>query len=169
MWTILEELNNILRNKHRLKKGVDYAVRLRDGKLQIIGAQVFKETIKEEAKALELEITVFACVTEDGKLSDSYHTMEELYEHRIALYLKLMSLMPTISWFSKEHDDGSSFPGWFIAGIDLDSGTITYHLPLAKWDKAVASGATALPKGKEWDGHTSSDVVQRLYDSIGVI
>ncbi|MEO0852714.1 MAG: hypothetical protein AAFY15_04335, partial [Cyanobacteria bacterium J06648_11] len=65
---------------------------------------------------------------------------------------------------SKLHHDGSSFEGWFIAGIQLKTGQITYHLPMRLWDKCGAF--ETLDRGKEWDGHTSEDVVKRLLAAI---
>lgn len=97
-----------------------------------------------------------------GDVSDGSHTSNELYEHRHSLTLALMRSMPQVSWFSRAHNDGSSFDGWFIVGIDLPTGTITYHMPERLYEAARATGAKELDKGQEWDGHTSQDVVERL-------
>lgn len=99
------------------------------------------------------------------EVSDGYHTFRELYEHRHSLCLALMKSLPNLSWISKRHEDGELCFGdgeWFIAGIDLPSGTITYHLPMGKWQLALCTGCRELERGKEWDGHTPEDVVQRL-------
>lgn len=105
--------------------------------------------------------------TNMGGISDGYHTFDELYEHRHALFLSLMSLLPGQSWYSSLHDDGSSYSGWFIAGINLPylkgSGTITYHLPDRLLEQAEQTGATHLEKAPPWDGHTAHDVVRRLH------
>lgn len=104
--------------------------------------------------------------TDPSKISDGYHTFEELYEHRHVLFLSLMRCLGDLSWFSKRHFDGEVPFGdenWFIAGISLPlAGEITYHLPMRLWPDAVATGATQRERGKEWDGHTPSDVVTRL-------
>jgi hypothetical protein len=99
-----------------------------------------------------------------SEISDGYHTFDELYEHRYSLMLALMRCLPYCSWFSRCHDDGSSFDGWFICGIDLPraNGTITYHLPERLWVPVVSTGAKKLDKAPPWDGHTSSDVLSRL-------
>jgi hypothetical protein len=101
--------------------------------------------------------------------SDGYHTFAELYEHRHALFLALMSSNPNRSWISEKHHDGEipfGDPNWFIAGMDLGHEgyqiPITYHLPIELWCHAVATGAHILENGKEWDGHTPQDVVDRL-------
>ena len=106
----------------------------------------------ERIKQLDKPIT--------GETSDGYHTFNELYEHRHALFLALASL--TDSWMSKKHHDESEMDGWFIAGLELQTGTITYHLPMRLWDACVKTGAEVRPKAPKWDGHTSKDVVERL-------
>jgi hypothetical protein len=96
----------------------------------------------------------------DEQISDGYHSFAELYQHRCALFLALCRALD-MGWKSHLHADGSSYPGWFIAGLMLPMfGEITYHLPNAEWDTtpflAVYSHAPS------WDGHTSTDVVARL-------
>lgn len=100
--------------------------------------------------------------TEQG---DGYHTFAELYDHRHSLCLALMKTMPELSWYSKRHEDGELCFGneeWFIVGVDLPNGTITYHLPVKLWSIVQKTGARELDTGKHWDGHSPNDVVQRL-------
>ena len=79
--------------------------------------------------------------------------------------IRISNSHKSISWKSKLHNDGSSFDGWFIAGMDLPTGTITYHLPIDQfWDKFDVA---EIEKAPEWDGHTSDDVVKRLINWIG--
>ena len=98
-----------------------------------------------------------------NEISDGYHTIGELYEHRIACY---MALCKTLShtrnvWRSQLHNDGTSYEGWFIMGINVKPGEqISYHLPMSKWDQC--SFARTLPRAPEFDGHTSKDVIERL-------
>lgn len=103
------------------------------------------------------------------QVSDGYHTMDELYEHRIALYIALTKEIEKNApydtdkkvWRSKLHDDGSEFEGWFVLGIGKEKGKIiTYHLPNAKWDEV--SFAETLDRAPEFDGHTPADVLERL-------
>lgn len=95
-----------------------------------------------------------------GETSDGYHTFNELYEHRHALFIKLCLSHPDISWRSKLHSDGTMFDGWFIAGMNLPTGVITYHLPERLWDSlAFINTPNFAP---EWDGHTAADTVDRL-------
>ena len=74
---------------------------------------------------------------EKGKISDGYHTFNELYKHRICLFLALCECVHYWVWRSKKHSDGTPTPdGWFIAGIGEVAGKqITYHLPNEYWDK----------------------------------
>lgn len=107
-------------------------------------------------------------------ISDGYHTFGELYEHRITLFIALLSTKAEIRdgmdidfvykddiWKSKTHSDGSVWDVWFILGIFKEPGNqITYHLPISKWDDCEF--AKELDKAPEWDGHTSEDVLKRL-------
>ena len=101
-----------------------------------------------------------------SQISDGYHTFEELYEHRHALTLCLMKAMPELFWFSRRHNDGELAFGkgeWFIIGAELPgAGPITYHLPMRLWDSAQNTGAAELEVGRPWDGHTATDVADRL-------
>jgi hypothetical protein len=100
-----------------------------------------------------------------SQLSDGYHTFAELYEHRHALMLALMRSEPDLCWFSRYHADGGlpfGSPDWFIAGAELTTGPITYHLPARLWETAQKTGASELSVGMAWDGHTPADVVERL-------
>jgi hypothetical protein len=99
-----------------------------------------------------------------GEVSDGYHTFNELYEHRHALFLAVGRLTSLHAWKSWTHSDGKGIEGWFLAGIDLPTGTITYHLPERLWDSMPF--AEELDSAPEWDGHTSSDVVNRLFSWV---
>jgi hypothetical protein len=108
---------------------------------------------------------------EDMQVSDGYHTMDELYEHRIILFITLCFTLWNLTqtnyevWRSELHNDGSKFGGWFILGINKEKGEqITYHLPLKYWEKT--DFAETLEKAPEFDGHTSGDVLERLIKLI---
>ncbi len=106
---------------------------------------------------------------------DGYHTFDELYNHRIALFItlcnyiyKMYGKLPDsargdmIPWKSKNHHKGGEpiYDGWFIAGIGFDKGKqISYHLPIKDWDKLRVVTYDNAP---EWDGHTPDDVIERL-------
>lgn len=95
------------------------------------------------------------------KVSDSFHDIDELYSHRIILFCSLCKCNKNISWKSKLHFDKTSLPGWFIAGMKLPEGMITYHIPENLWE--IFDGIEELETAPEWDGHSSSDVIKRLF------
>lgn len=106
---------------------------------------------------------------ENLEVSDGYHTFDELYEHRITLYIALCREISkrydkqpiNAAWRSKLHSDGSSFDGWFILGLFKAKGAqITYHLPESKWEET--SFADTLDRAPEYDGHASEDVLTRI-------
>lgn len=103
---------------------------------------------------------------EDISVSDGYHTFDELYEHRIILYLafcrKMYEQLPFNEvWRSKLHSDGTIFDGWFVLGIyDKPGKQITYHLPIKYWSDTEF--AETLDQAPVFDGHTSADVLERL-------
>ena len=102
-------------------------------------------------------------------VSDGYHTFGELYDHRVALFIALCNEIHYLCeecgglepcWKSKLHHDGTSYDGWFIAGIHKEKGEqISYHLPMKVWDDL---NAPELDKAPEWDGHTPADVLERV-------
>jgi hypothetical protein len=112
----------------------------------------------------------------NGDISDGYHTFDELYEHRVVLYIAFCKSIQRfryhgdkrnhygdelIVWKSLLHSDGKGFTGWFIMGVGKEKGQqITYHLPLRFWNDCEF--AETINKAPEWDGHTSSDVLERL-------
>jgi hypothetical protein len=97
-----------------------------------------------------------------GNVSDGFHTFNELYDHRCYLFIALMQQRPELSWRAKQHEDGTLISGWFIAGMDLPSAPITYHLPFSMWPLLDNHNIKTLDKAFKWDGHTSIDVIHRL-------
>ena len=104
--------------------------------------------------------------TEIGKVSDGYHTFDELYDHRCLLFVALMKTNPKISWRANNHDDGTSYESWFVAGMHLPSGDISYHLPQYMWKLLDNVKIKTSNKAPKWDGHTSKDVVSRLEEWV---
>ncbi|ACU61345.1 WDGH domain-containing protein [Chitinophaga pinensis] len=102
-----------------------------------------------------------------GRISDGYHTFDELYAHRIALFKALSRALFGLTvyeadfpWKSKLQSNGTMEEGWFIAGIGSATGKqITYHIPISEWDEWCAN---EIPYAPAWDGHTSADVIKRL-------
>jgi hypothetical protein len=111
--------------------------------------------LKREAKMNDIDT---------DKISDGYHTFGELYEHRAALLVALMCQRPELSWWSTQHHDGTMFPGgWIIAGMQLPTGQVTYHLRVEPWQRVLTdTGVPALTKAPVYDGHTPEQVIERL-------
>jgi hypothetical protein len=96
------------------------------------------------------------------EVSDGYHTFAELYDHRAVLLISLMRAFPKISWRSQLHDDGTMFGGFFVAGMGLPSGMITYHLEMKYWNFFDGTEIETRAKAPPFDGHSPSDVLYRL-------
>jgi hypothetical protein len=101
-----------------------------------------------------------------GEISDGYHTFDELYAHRSALYIAFLKGRPRDSWMSKRHCDNSIWDGWFVAGTTLSTGSITYHLKMEYWDCLKAAHVLVLDSAPKWDGHTSNDVYERIIEYV---
>lgn len=115
--------------------------------------------------------------TDEVSISDGYHTFDELYDHRITLYIALCKKIQNfkyhgdarnqfgdekIVWCSTLHSDGTAFANWFILGIFREKGKqITYHVPAILLSE-VRQFAETLDKAPEYDGHTPEDVLERL-------
>lgn len=125
-----------------------------------------------------------------GQISDGYHTFDELYEHRIELFISMCQLHLITErlhhlytgkkwdslnvWRSRLHSDGSKIDGWFVLGMYTEPGEqITYHLPNKYWDRCNLASSddpyeepvkriATLERAPEFDGHTSQDVLERL-------
>lgn len=99
--------------------------------------------------------------------SDGYHTFGELYNHRRALTAALATVLGDRAWRSKAHHPGDApmfVGGYFIVGIDLPTGTITYHYQLKHWDDFP--GINVREHAPKWDGATPADTVTRLRDWV---
>ena len=95
-----------------------------------------------------------------GEFSDGYHTFNELYEHRTALFATICNLLPERSWKSFKHADGSMFDGMFIAGILTPQGQYTYHCE-EKYLYMFAK-TPEIDQAPEWDGHEARDFPRLL-------
>lgn len=90
----------------------------------------------------------------NGDLSDGYHTFDELYEHRIALYLALAREAEWPAFYKLDYE------GWFCLFLETPKGQISYHIPNS-YLETVKAFASVSPEHK-WDGHSSEDVLERL-------
>lgn len=112
------------------------------------------------------EINKLIKKVDSNQVSDGFHTFEELYDHRIGLYLALCAMVAWYSddfqvWKSRRHSDGTMWDDWFILGIGTKKGEqLTYHIPMEYWSKAFF--AQTRYRAYKYDGHTSKDVLERL-------
>lgn len=98
-----------------------------------------------------------------GEVSDGFHSFNELYDQRNLLFTLLMAYRSD-SWKSLLHSDGTSYDGWFIAGIGYDAGEqITFHFAMDWWSKCPG---VVLDKAPEFDGHSTTDAMHRLEDML---
>ena len=91
-----------------------------------------------------------------GDTSDGYHTFNELYNHRVLLWINIVNKNISKAYLLKEHYDG-----WFLLGLETEFGQISYHCP-NKYLELLDSAIKELPDDSNYDGHTSDDVVERL-------
>lgn len=93
-------------------------------------------------------------------ISDGYHTFGELYEHRIQLFITLARMLvknPSVQYVWRYKTDDK----WFLLGINKKEGEqITYHIPISKWNETSFADTTNIRP--LYDGHTSTDVLDRL-------
>lgn len=143
---------------HKVREGLEEVLGVTNGRLVLdaINAMqnrgiLFREPAADEAMQ---------------RASDGFHTIHELYTHRRALtsVLATIAAIDCDSWRSKRHhpDDGDIFAGYFLVGIELPGGPISYHYPVRDWDLFAA--VPELEHAPKWDGHTADEVVARLDD-----
>lgn len=93
---------------------------------------------------------------------DRIDTFKELYDCRHALFIALLRSNPYISWRANNNDDGGGYEGWFVAGMRLPSGDISFHLPTSYWEKLDGCLIATTNRAPKFDGHNTADVISRL-------
>ena len=93
------------------------------------------------------------------KMSDGYHTFEELYHHRMMLFSIICNTYKDKAWKSWKHHDNTMYDDYFIVGIDTEEGQYTYHYHKDNWDMFNVKELEYAP---EWDGHKPSDITRLL-------
>lgn len=100
---------------------------------------------------------------DSGKISDGYHTFDELYHHRAILFSVICNNYPELAWKSKLHHNPETDPmydGMFIVGINTPTGQATYHYHIDPyWD---IFNVKELETAPEWDGHTPDEAIERI-------
>lgn len=108
----------------------------------------------QEAPAVDIQSLI------DGDTSDGYHTFNELYHHRAALFSVIVKVFSDKAWKALKHSDGSMFDGMFIVGIQTPEGQATYHYNIDPyWNMFQCQELDLAP---EWDGHTSEQAIERI-------
>lgn len=131
-------------------------------------AKIYSVLNMKEAKISQLVEGIVTFEGNDIEVSDGYHTMDELYDHRMALSAALFALIKDcpydniVVYKSKLHHDGTMFEGgYFVVGFVAENlGQISYHYKLEHWDKFRIDEYERAPD--VYDGHTSKDVIERL-------
>jgi len=90
----------------------------------------------------------------DGDISDGYHTFDELYEHRVLLYLNLCLKDAKNCYWKQDHKD------WFCLYWESPQGQISYHLPNKYID--IAQKHFKHDEDHVFDGHNGELVLSRL-------
>jgi len=93
------------------------------------------------------------------RITDGYHTFEELYDHRMILFSIVCNANKDNAWKSLLHDDNTMFDDYFIVGIETREGSYTYHYHINNWDMFNVKELENAPK---WDGHKPSDIKRLL-------
>lgn len=107
------------------------------------------------------------------ELTDGYHTMSELYEHRhilLAGFVNFVNIIyshnPDVGtevFKSRLHSDNTMFDGMFIVMGYLDGMQFSYHVENRYWNMFK------IPEQEmadEWDGHTSNDVLKIISEWV---
>lgn len=118
-------------------------------------------------KAEKDQITIWG--GDDIEVRDEYHSMHELYQHRMALTIALFNFIHIFQRYpggpevikSKLHHDGTMFEGGYfiVMLVHPKVGQISYHYKLKHWDKFKVPEVERTP---EWDGHSSLEALERL-------
>lgn len=127
----------------------------------IKGSVMVKHALNKEGQVASF---LFLGDKDSLDVSDGYHSMEELYKHRMALTAALVNNLEfdgTLKVFkAKKHHDGTMFDGQFIVMILGPDGQISYHYDLEYWDYFNIPEFDEAPV--PYDGHSSDDVIRRL-------
>ena len=101
-----------------------------------------------------------------GKISDGYHTFDELYEFRKIYNACLFNEWASQNKYSvhksrRHHDNKYCFDdeNYFIVCANLPTGQISNHYEMKDWDLFQIP---IRDKAEIFDGHNSTDVILRL-------
>ena len=92
----------------------------------------------------------------NNDLSDGYHTFDELYDHRVSLWILLCLHHKSECYWFKHYDE------WDCLVWNSPKGQMSYHVPMHKQDFYANQIKQIDIKDHKFDGHTSDDVILRL-------
>ena len=94
-----------------------------------------------------------------GKISDGYHTFDELYYHRMMLFSIICNTYKDSAWKSWKHHEGDKemYDDMFIVGVTTPAGDYSYHYNSKFWDKFDVKELERAPK---YDGHKPEDITR---------
>lgn len=106
-----------------------------------------------------------------GKVSDGYHTFDELYRYRMLYNALAFDLLAhngiTVVKSHKHSDGGKIFDGnYFIVVAELPTGQVSNHYENKYWDLFNIEEVQFSP---EWDGHTPEEAADRLEAYLKVL
>ena len=101
-------------------------------------------------------------VNDIGEVDDGSHTFNELYYHRMMLFLMVCRMFKDKAWKSWKHHDMTMYEDYFIVGIFTPEGQFTYHYHKEYWDLFDVKERMFAPL---YDGHTSDDIT-RLFSLL---
>jgi gp21 len=92
-------------------------------------------------------------------LKDDFHSMSELYFHRMVLFATICGLAAKQGskvWRSKLHADGTMFPDFFIVGVTTPLGDYSYHYQMKYW--SYFDMAEEIAHAPVWNGQKAEDL-----------
>lgn len=101
----------------------------------------------------------------NGDISDGYHTFDELYEHRVLLFIAALNA----GAFKAHTVCEEHYPGWdcitaYTPGINNQ---ISYHVPMKyRWAYEHLSRISKEKQEEIFDGHDSKLVAHRIEMSL---
>ena len=150
-------------NKERNRKGtITFTGKNIDpNRNYIIHTDEMKPYITEDELKEDYE---FEKTSGDGhNLADDYHTMSELYFHRMILFVTILRLAKEKGYKlykSKLHHDGTKIDGYFIVGIETPEGQYAYHYNLKYWE--YFNFVNEWERAPKWDGSKANDLHRLL-------
>ncbi len=155
----------------------DWILKESDGTLYPCTNGIFKECYEPARPIEENDINRLIVnplhKIDTGKISDGYHTLKELYDHRVELFITMCrfickypqaghEVFRVVPPVELDVNDQDYIPGWFLMGINREQGKqITYHLPMDRWEDTSFATNVGV-NDYDWDTHSSGDVLQRL-------